>query len=136
MPDDNTGNLDILPELRGKDAGDITASSGYPEELRGKTPAELATFVDILDAHLRSIHQTDTGELRDKTPEEQKAFAYGLKLRDLAITRIEEDRAVREVFRRRPKAVQQAMANIEYKSDDPFGEIRRMSAPEARDRAR
>lgn len=127
--------LEILPELRGKDAAAITATSGYPEELRGKTPEELAQFVDVLDAHLRSIHATDEGELRDKTPEEQKAFAYGLKLRDLAITRIEEDRAVREVFRRRPKAVQQAMANIEYKSDDPFAAVRRMSVPEARDAA-
>src|SRR6266705_1133523 len=136
MPDDNTGTLEILPELRGKDAGDITASSGYPEELRGKTPAELATFVDILDAHLRSIHQTDEGELRDKSPEEQKAFAYGLKLRDLAITRIEEDRAVREVFSRRPKAVQTAIAAAAYdQPDDPFGAVRRMTVPEARDHA-
>jgi HK97 family phage major capsid protein len=126
--------VEILPELRGKDAGDISPT-GYPEELRGKTPEELAQFVEVLDAHLRSIHQTDEGELRDKTPEEQKAFAYGLKVRDLAITRIEEDRAVKEVFRRRPKAVQQAMAAIEYKSDDPFGDVRRMTVPEARDSA-
>lgn len=128
------GALEILPELRGKDA-DSLPSGGYPEELRGKTPDELAQFTEVLDAHLRSIHQTDEGELRDKTPEEQKAFAYGLKLRDLAITRIEEDRAIREVFRRKPKAVQQAMAAIQYKADDPYGDVRRLSVPEARDRA-
>src|SRR6185312_17265827 len=98
---DDTGGFEILPELRGKDPGDITATGGYPEELRGKTPAELAAFVDVLDAHLRSIHQDDNGELRDKTPAEQKAFLYGIKLRDLAITRIEEDRAIKDVFKRR-----------------------------------
>jgi HK97 family phage major capsid protein len=129
--------LEILPELRGKDASDITETGGYPEELRGKTPAELATFVEVLDAHLRSIHQDETtGELRDKTLPEQKAFAYGLKLRDLAQKRIEEDRAIQEVFKRRPKAVQQAISQAAFgASDDPGGSVRRMSVPEARDAA-
>ncbi len=136
MAEDGTGTLEILPELRGKDPADITAAGGYPDELRGKTPAELATFVDVLDAHLRSIHQDDNGELRDKTPAESKAFAYGLKLRDLAIARIEEDRAIKEVFRRRPQAVQTAIASAAFDaSDDPFGAVRRMSVPEARDHA-
>ena len=134
-PTDDT-TLEILPELRGKDAADITAASGYPEELRGKTPAELSAFIEVLDAHLRSIHQEDNGELRDKTAAEQKAFAYGLKLRDLALTRIEEDRAIREVFKRRPKAVQAAIATASFDAtDDPFGAVRRMSVPEARDQA-
>lgn len=128
--------LEILPELRGKDPADITKDGGYPDELRGKTPAELATFVDVLDAHLRSIHQDDNGELRDKSAAEQKAFAYGLKLRDLAIARIDEDRAIKEVFRRRPQAVQAAIASAAFDaSDDPFGAVRRMSVPEARDHA-
>jgi len=125
--------LEILPELRGKDAASIKPEGGYPEELRGKTPVELQTYVDVLDAHLRSIHQDDNGELREKTPEEQKAFAYGLKLRDLAIARIEEDRAIKAVFERRPKAVQVAIASAAFgASDDPFGAVRRMSIPEAR----
>lgn len=128
--------LEILPELRGKDASDIKATDGYPPELRGKTPAELATFVDVLDAHLRSIHQDDNGELRDKTPEESKAFAYGLQLRDLAIKRIEEDRAIKEVFKRRPAAVQTAISQAAFgASDDPFAAVRRMTVPEARDAA-
>lgn len=124
--------LEILPELRDKDAASLP-STGYPEELRGKTSDELEHFVDVLDAHLRSIHQTDEGELRDKTPAEQKAFEYGLKLRDLAIARIEEDRAIKEVFRRRPKAVQHAM--IKSRPDDPLGSIRGLTRGELRDRA-
>jgi hypothetical protein len=133
---DDTGTLEILPELRDKDPDALTALKGYPEELRGKTPAELETFVTVLDAHLRDIHQDENGELRDKSAAESKAFAYGLKLRDLAIARIEEDRAVQEVFRRRPKAVQAAITAAAFDAhDDPFGAVRRMSVPEARDRA-
>ena len=135
MPDDN-GTLEIMDEIRGKDVADLKSETGYPEELRGKTPAELQAFVEVLDAHLRAIHQDDNGELRDKTPAEQKAFAYGLKLRDLAIARIEEDRAIKEVFRRRPNAVQTAIASAAFSAhDDPFGDVRRLSTPEARDRA-
>jgi HK97 family phage major capsid protein len=134
MSDDN-GTPGILEELRGKDAADLTGVE-YPEELRGKTPDELVAFVKVLDAHLRSIHQTEEGELREKTPAEQQAFAYGLKLRDLAIARIDEDRAVKEVFRRRPKAVQQALSDIQYNRDvDPYGDVRRLAVPEARDKA-
>ena len=52
----------------------------------GPSVDDLQHFVEVLDAHLRSIHQDEnTGELRDKTPAEQTAFDYGLKLRDLAI---------------------------------------------------
>lgn len=138
MPDNDprTGTLEILPELRDKDPAALSSLNGYPEELRGKTPAELQTFVTVLDAHLRDIHQDENGELRDKTPAESKAFAYGLKLRDLAIARIEEDRAVQEVFARRPKAVQAAITAAAFDAqDDPFGAVRRMPVPEARDRA-
>jgi len=131
MPDE----LEILPELRGKTADDITPTGGYPDEIRGKTPDELVHFVNVLDAQLKDIHQTETGELRDKTADEQKAFAYGLKLRDMAIERIEEDRAVREVLRRRPKAVERAIAATQYKEDDPYGDVRRMNVGEARDGA-
>ena len=136
MTAETENGLEILPELRGKDPDEIRETDGYPEALRGKTPAELATFVDVLDAHLRSIHQDEvTGELRDKSPAESKAFAYGLKLRDLAQQRIEEDRAVQEVFRRRPRAVQQAMSAAAFATDDPFAAVRRMTVAEARDQA-
>jgi len=128
-------SIEILAELRGKD---VTAmrDDTTPEELRGKTPDELQAFLEVLDAHLRTIHQDeDTGELRDKTSDEQRAFAYGLKLRDKAVKMIDEHRAVQEVFRRRPKAVQDAYLNIGKDKDDAYGDVRRMNNAQARDKA-
>jgi HK97 family phage major capsid protein len=125
---------DILEELRDKDPGALD-NVQYPDELRGKTPDELVQYIEVLDAHLRSLHQSDEGELRDKTPEEQKAFDYGLKLRDLATKRVEEHRAVAEIFKRKPAAVQRALANIKYGNDDAYGDVRRMTPAEARDSA-
>jgi hypothetical protein len=125
---------DILEELRGKDPAALSDST--PDELRGKTPDELGAYVEVLDAHLRSIHQDEnTGELREKTPDEQKAFDYGLKLRDIAIKKIDEHRAVQEIFRRKPASVQRALANIKTGSDDPYGDVRRLTTAEARDMA-
>ncbi len=128
-----TGTVEVLPELRDKNVDDLATS--VPEEIRGKTPDELERYLEVLDAHLRSIHQTDTGELRDKSPAERKAFDYGVRLRDIIVTRIEEHRAVQEVFRRRPKAVQSAMLNLGHSPDDAYGDVRRMAVGEARDRA-
>ncbi|HZN76020.1 MAG TPA: phage major capsid protein [Micromonosporaceae bacterium] len=128
-------DIEILAELRGKDVTTMRDNE-TPEELRGKTPDELQGFLEILDAHLRTIHQDeDTGELRDKTPDEQKAFAYGLKLRDKAVKMIDEHRAVQEVFRRRPKAVEAAYANLGKDKDDAYGDVRRLTVPQARDKA-
>lgn len=125
-----------MAELRDKSA-DAIKDNETPEELRGKTPAELEHFVEVLDAHLRSIHTDEnTGELRDKTPAEQTAFDYGLKLRDLAIRKLDNHRAVQEVFKRRPKSVEAAMLNLGTRDKaDPYGDIRRMPVREARDRA-
>jgi HK97 family phage major capsid protein len=127
--------IDIADVIRGKTADDL--GTGTPDELRGMTPDDLQQFVEILDAHLRSIHQDEnTGELRDKTPAEQTAFDYGLGLRDAAIKKIDEHRAVQDVFARRPKAVQAAMMNLGKPSkSDPYGDVRRMTVGEARDRA-
>jgi HK97 family phage major capsid protein len=123
-----------MPELRGKNPDDIGNTT--PEELRGMTPDDLQHFVEVLDAHLRSIHlDENTGELRDKDVAEQKAFDYGLKLRDIAITKIDEHRAVQQVFQRRPKAVEAAMLNITRNPNDAYGDVRRMTSGEVRDRA-
>ncbi len=124
---------DLSTLLAGKSAGDL--GDKLPDELRGKTPDELSAFVELLDAHLRAMHQDeDTGELRDKSDVEQKAFDYGLKLREVAIAKIDEHRAVQEIFRRRPKSVERVMANL-GKSDDAYGDVRRMTSAELRDKA-
>jgi HK97 family phage major capsid protein len=129
--------IDILPELRDKNPDDLAGGNATPDELRGMTPDQLQKYIEVLDAHLRSIHQDEnTGELRDKTPDEQRAFDYGLKLRDHAIKKIEEHRGLQEVFARRPKAVEAAMLNLQNRDrQDPYGDVRRMANPEARDRA-
>jgi len=125
--------IEIMPELRGKDVTEL--GDATPEELRGKRPEELEQFLKVLDAQLRSIHQNeDTGELREKTPAEEQAFAYGLKLRDKIIARVEEHRAVQEVFARRPKSVVAALNNIRV-GDDAYADVRRMTNHEARDKA-
>jgi HK97 family phage major capsid protein len=126
----------LLPELAGASA-DATEAD-LLNALRGKTPEDLTHFVEILDAHLRSIHQDEmSGELRDKSPVEQVAFDYGLRLRDLAIRKIDQHREVQDVFRRRPKSVEAAMFNQSAGRDksDPYGDVRRMPVNEARDRA-
>lgn len=120
--------------LRGKNVSDLT-DDALPEELRGKTPDELGQLIQVLDAHLRAMHQTDEGVLRDKTPDEQRAFDYGLKLRDKAEKRLNEHRAIAEVFKRRPESVERVYQNIRHGMGDSAGDVRRLTTPEARDRA-
>jgi HK97 family phage major capsid protein len=108
---------------------------GSMDDLRGRTPDELRKLFEVLDAHLKSLHQTDDGELRELDDAEQGAFDLGMQMRTAILDRLEEHRKVSEVFRRRPEAVQQAYANIAYGLDDPAGDTRRLTAPEARDRA-
>jgi HK97 family phage major capsid protein len=105
------------------------------DDLRGRTPEELRQMAEVLDAHLKSLHQTDEGELRDLTDEEESAFNLGMELRTAILDRLDKHTKIAEVFRRRPAVVQQAMANIRYGLDDPAGDTRRLTNTEARDRA-
>lgn len=125
----------ILDALRGKNADDLK-DDRLPDELRGKTPDELEKFVKALDLGLRSLHQDeDSGELREKSAEEQAAFDYGLQLRDKAMKRLEEHRNITEVFRNRPKTVERAMFNVLNGVDDSSSDVRRLSNSEAREKA-
>jgi HK97 family phage major capsid protein len=105
------------------------------DDLRGKTPDELRNIVEVLDAHLRDMHQTETGELRTMDDTERKAFELGLEIRETAIKMIEEHERISAIFRRRPKAVERVYANIRHGLDDSAGDVRRLTNPEARDRA-
>ena len=105
------------------------------DDLRGRTPEELRQMLEVLDAHLKSLHQSDEGELRDLSDEEESAFNLGMQMRTGIMDRLDKHTKIAEVFRRRPEVVQQAYANIRYGLDDPAGDTRRLTNPEARDRA-
>jgi len=133
-------DIDIMAELRGKDpTADLKnwkITDPQPEELRGKRPEELTAFAEVLDAHLRTLHQDeDTGEIRNMSLDEHKAFEYGLALRDIAHKMIDHHRAISDVFQRRPRAVQSALMGIKNGLEGAFGDVRRMLPAEARDKA-
>ena len=92
-------------------------------------------MLEVLDAHLKSLHQDEGGELRELESAEQAAFDLGMQLRDEIIGRLDEHSRISEVFRRRPDAVKKVYANLQYGLDDPAGDTRRLTDPEARDRA-
>lgn len=104
------------------------------EDLRGHTPEELTDIVVVLDAHLRSLHQTEEGEIRMMTPEEKKAFDIGVEIRTRALDLIDEHNAIAKVFTRRPKAVEHAYRNLTHELTDSRSVVR-MTVPEARDLA-
>lgn len=105
------------------------------EDLRGRTPEELYRIVEVMDAHLRSLHQTDTGELRDLDEGEQGAFTLGVEIRQAALAKLEEHRRVSEIFARRPQSVQNVYSAIKNGLDDASEGVRRLLPREARDRA-
>ena len=123
---------DLLEEIRGKNVSDIT--DGVPDEVRSKSPDELHQLIDICDAHLKSLHQEDNGEIRSLTPTESKAFDYLIQVRNAAMKRIEEHRALSEVFARRPSAVKTVYANLRAGISESAGVVR-MTNAEARDNA-
>jgi HK97 family phage major capsid protein len=126
-------DFELPEEFRGKDPESI--ENGIPDEVRGKNPEQLHQLLEIADAHLRSLHQEDTGEIRDLSVSEQKAFDYLLAVRQSAVKRIEEHRAVNEVLERRPAAVKRAFASIRNGLDGGGGGVSRMLTSEARDMA-
>lgn len=105
------------------------------DDLRGRTPEELQQMLTVLDAHLRSLHQTDEGELRDLDETEQAAFDTGIEIREKIVERLDKHAKVSEIFRRRPEAVKRVYANIRNGLDDGVAAVTRMTRPEARDAA-
>lgn len=126
----------LLNRLEGRTVEDIANTTGLPEELRGMTPAQLVDVVEVLDAHIRALHQNDDGTLKDRTPEEQSAFDYALLLREKAVAKVEEDRRIVAVFENKPKSVVATLAALKAGGrDDAYGDVRRMSTTEARNAA-
>jgi len=108
---------------------------GSLDDLRGLTPEELRNTLEVLDAHLRSLHQSDEGELRDLTEDEEAALETGIEIRASIVAKLNKHERIAAIFRDKPKAVQQALSNIRYGLDDTAGDVRRLTMPEARDRA-
>jgi HK97 family phage major capsid protein len=117
------------------DAAQDRLLPGSLDDLRGRTPEELRQMLDITDAHLRSLHQSDEGELRDLDGDEQAAFDALLEIREAIVTRLDNHTKIADVLRRRPAAVQQVMTNIRLGLDDGNADVRRLTNGEARDRA-
>lgn len=109
--------------------------AGSLDDLRGRTPEELQQMLSVLDAHLRSLHQTDEGELRELDDAEQTAFDTGVEIRDEIVKRLDKHAKVSEIFRRRPEAVKRVYANIRNGLDDGVASVARLTRPEARDQA-
>jgi HK97 family phage major capsid protein len=105
------------------------------DDLRGLTPDELQQMFEVVDAHARSLHLTDTGELRALEPDEKKALDHLLELREGIIGRLDEHKRLQEIFRRRPERVQQVYANLRNGLPDGTDDVRRMTNTEARDKA-
>ena len=105
------------------------------DDLKGRTAEELRHMLEVVDAHARDLHQTEEGELRDLDPAEQKAFDICLQMRNEIIDRIDNHNKVMEALRRRPASLKQVYTNLTGLTDDPVGDTRRLSVPEARDQA-
>ncbi len=112
----------------------ILVPSGL-DDLRGLTPEELRNTLVVLDAHLRSMHQTDEGELRDLNEDEESALETGIEIRAAIVAKLNKHERVAAIFRDQPKAVQTAISNLRYGIDNEPGDVRRLTMPEARERA-
>lgn len=106
-----------------------------PEEVRNKTPQELLTIVNDMEKVLRDLHQSDTGELRNLSGDEQAAFDHGMNVRDTARKMYDEHVRIANVLRDRPAAAETAIFNINRYDTDPYVDVRAMPDHEARDKA-
>ena len=120
--------------MKTEDAGDGPVIPGSLDDLRGSTPEELSNLLLVMDAHLRSMHQTDEGELRELDDDEQSAFDVGVEIREKIVERLDHHAKVSAIFSKRPEAVKKVYENIRHGLDDNSG-VLRMTNPEARERA-
>jgi HK97 family phage major capsid protein len=103
------------------------------EDLEGRTPDEIRNVIDVTKAQISEIHQTETGELRNLDDTEKSALKILIDVHERAEQMYEEHRAISEVLRRKPKAIE--LSRLGGEPDDPYADVRRMTAREASDRA-
>lgn len=103
------------------------------DDLKGRTPDEIRDIIDVVKAQIRELHYGPSGELRSLETAEEQALTVLLDVHERAEKMYEEHRAIREVLDRRPKAIE--FSRLGGMKDDPYGDVRRMTTAEARDRA-
>lgn len=118
----------------GEEGGDSLLPQSM-DDLRGKRPEELRNLVEVLDAHLKDMHQNEVGELRDLNEDEQRAFDLAAEMRDWCLNKLEEHERVSQIFARRPKSVERVYSNIRKGIDPDNANVVRMTNYEARDAA-
>lgn len=103
------------------------------DDLRGRSADEVRDIIDVSKAQIRDLMYGPVGELRTRTDPENKALQMLLDVHKRAEEMYEEHRAIKEVLDRRPKAIEYSRLGAQH--DDPYADVRRLSVPEARDRA-
>lgn len=103
------------------------------DDLRGRTPDEIRDIIDVVKAQMRDLVYGENGELRTRTKPEDQALEHLIKVHERAEAMYEDHRNVREVLERKPKAIE--YSRLGGQRDDPYGDVRRLSIAEARDRA-
>lgn len=113
---------------------DKTGARSYTlDDLRGRTPDEIRTAIDVTKAQIRDLMYDENGALRSRDETEDKALEVLLAVHQRAEEMYEEHRAIDEVLKRRPKAIE--YSRLGAPTDDPYSDVRRLSFGEARDRA-
>lgn len=104
------------------------------EDLRGRRPDELVEIINLVDGHIRELHQDESGALRHLSQPEEAAINQLLEVRTEAERLLEQHRSIAEVLKRKPQAVRTTMVNLGL-DDDPYADVRKLSTREATERA-
>jgi HK97 family phage major capsid protein len=109
---------------------------GSLDDLRGKTPDELRKILEVTDAYIRSLDETEDGELRDMSDDDETAVEELLEIRDAIMKRIERHQRLAEITRTKPAQVQTALTNIRLGAlDGQYADVSRLTHGEARTQA-
>jgi len=114
---------------------DDVALPDSEEALRGHQPEELREIAEALEARVRRTIQTDEGELRDLSDEEQAGVDLMLKIRAAAIKRIERHNSIMKTLRDKPAAIESPYMNLKKSLGVDVRDVGRMPRGEVRDAA-
>jgi len=105
------------------------------EDLKGMTPDEMRNMITVIDAHLESLDQTDAGELRHMSDEEEEVAGQLVEVRDFLMKRIERHNKMADIVRNKPERVKQVMVGLRTGLPDGGTDVQRLTSREARDHA-